>query len=79
VGGFAPLSGVILFIILAIIVICSMQWIRRGGHFQVIRFRTFCSLLVYLFQGLLLDTFALSTFFCFAYCSCREFLGKFLY
>ena len=35
VGGFAPLSGVILCIILAIIVICSMQWIRRGGHFQV--------------------------------------------
>jgi hypothetical protein len=41
VGGFAPLSGVILFIILAIIVICSMQWIRRGGHFQVIRFGLF--------------------------------------
>ncbi|UJR36832.1 hypothetical protein I4U23_029545 [Adineta vaga] len=35
VGGFAPLSGVILCILLAIIVICSMQWIRRGGHFQI--------------------------------------------
>ncbi|UJR09322.1 hypothetical protein I4U23_013565 [Adineta vaga] len=35
VGGFAPLSGVILCIILAVIIICSMQWIRRGGHFQI--------------------------------------------
>lgn len=35
VGGFAPLSGVILTIILSIMVICSMEWIRRGGHFQV--------------------------------------------
>ncbi|CAF1400176.1 unnamed protein product [Adineta steineri] len=34
VGGFAPISGIILCIILATIVICSMQWIRRGGHFQ---------------------------------------------
>ncbi|CAF1196565.1 unnamed protein product [Adineta ricciae] len=35
VGGLAPLTGVILCIILAVIVICSMQWIRRGGHFQI--------------------------------------------
>ncbi|CAF4424295.1 unnamed protein product, partial [Rotaria magnacalcarata] len=35
VGGFASLSGIILCIILAAIVICSMQWIRRGGHFEV--------------------------------------------
>ncbi|CAF1133458.1 unnamed protein product [Adineta steineri] len=35
IGDFAPLSGIILCIILIIIVICSMQWIRRGGHFQI--------------------------------------------
>ncbi|CAF1211376.1 unnamed protein product [Adineta ricciae] len=35
IGGFAPLSGVILWVILAIIVVFSMQWIRRGGHFQL--------------------------------------------
>ncbi|CAF4042661.1 unnamed protein product [Adineta steineri] len=34
VGGFTPLSGIILCIILAIIIICSMKWIRHGGHFQ---------------------------------------------
>ncbi|CAF4221190.1 unnamed protein product, partial [Adineta steineri] len=35
IGGFTPLSGIILCIILAIIIICSMKWIRHGGHFQV--------------------------------------------
>ncbi|CAF3083659.1 unnamed protein product [Rotaria socialis] len=35
IGGFAPLSGVILCIILLVMIICSMHWIRRGGHFQV--------------------------------------------
>ncbi|CAF0824051.1 unnamed protein product, partial [Didymodactylos carnosus] len=35
VHGFAPLSGVLLCVILAVIVICSMSYVRRGGHFQV--------------------------------------------
>ncbi|CAF3549158.1 unnamed protein product [Rotaria sp. Silwood1] len=35
IHGFTPLSGVILCVILTIIVVCSMQWIRRGGHFQI--------------------------------------------
>ncbi|CAF2205958.1 unnamed protein product [Rotaria magnacalcarata] len=35
VGGFASLSGLLLCIILSVIVVCSMRWIRRGGHFQV--------------------------------------------
>ncbi|CAF1075995.1 unnamed protein product [Rotaria sordida] len=35
IGGFAPLSGVILCVILIVIIICSMQWIRRGGYFQI--------------------------------------------
>ncbi|CAF1628659.1 unnamed protein product, partial [Rotaria magnacalcarata] len=34
VGGFASLSGLLLCIILSVIVVCSMRWIRRGGHFQ---------------------------------------------
>ncbi|CAM4780401.1 unnamed protein product [Rotaria magnacalcarata] len=37
VGGFASLSGLLLCIILSVIVVCSMRWIRRGGHFQVIK------------------------------------------
>ncbi|CAF4024249.1 unnamed protein product [Rotaria magnacalcarata] len=35
IGGFAPLSGIFLCIILLVMTICSMHWIRRGGHFQV--------------------------------------------
>jgi hypothetical protein len=35
VKGFAPLSGVILCIILLVMIICSMHWVRRGGYFQV--------------------------------------------
>ncbi|CAF1090636.1 unnamed protein product [Rotaria sp. Silwood1] len=35
VGYFASLSGVILCAILAVMIIGSMQWIRRGGHFQI--------------------------------------------
>ena len=35
IHGSAALSGIILCVILLIIMICSMQWIRRGGHFQV--------------------------------------------
>ncbi|CAF4737076.1 unnamed protein product [Rotaria socialis] len=35
VGGFASLSGFLLCIILTLMVVCSMRWIRRGGHFQV--------------------------------------------
>ncbi|CAF3973602.1 unnamed protein product [Rotaria sp. Silwood2] len=37
-SGFAPLSGVILCVILAIIVFCSMEWIRRSGHFEAFQF-----------------------------------------
>ncbi|ESO98417.1 hypothetical protein LOTGIDRAFT_159226 [Lottia gigantea] len=33
--GFAPLSGVILDVILIVMIICSMPFIRRSGHFQV--------------------------------------------
>ncbi len=33
--GFAYISGVILDIVLTIMVICSMPFVRRSGHFQV--------------------------------------------
>ena len=33
--GFAPLSGVILDVILVIMVVLSMNFVRRGGYFQV--------------------------------------------
>ena len=35
IGGTAYLSGVVLDIMLLIMVICSMPFVRRGGHFQV--------------------------------------------
>ncbi|CAF1266116.1 unnamed protein product [Didymodactylos carnosus] len=35
VKGSAPLTGVILCLILSVIIICSMQFVRRGGHFQI--------------------------------------------
>ncbi|CAF1434112.1 unnamed protein product [Adineta steineri] len=35
VGGFATLSGIILSIVLAIIIIFSMNWVRRKGYFQI--------------------------------------------
>ncbi|UJR12461.1 hypothetical protein I4U23_016637 [Adineta vaga] len=35
VGGFTPLSGVLLCIILLVMVVCSMNWVRHRGHFQV--------------------------------------------
>ncbi|XP_070178601.1 NADPH oxidase 5-like isoform X2 [Littorina saxatilis] len=35
VFGFAPLSGVILDVILAVMVICSMDFVRRSGFFEV--------------------------------------------
>jgi hypothetical protein len=37
VGGFAPLSGVILCVVVVTMVICSMEWIRQKGYFQVMR------------------------------------------
>jgi uncharacterized membrane protein len=30
-----PLLGILLSIVLAIMVICSMRFVRRGSHFQV--------------------------------------------
>ncbi|CAF4486135.1 unnamed protein product [Rotaria socialis] len=35
IGGFAPLSGVVLLLILLAMVICSLKWIRSSGHFQI--------------------------------------------
>ncbi|CAF4720726.1 unnamed protein product [Rotaria socialis] len=35
VNGFAPLSGIILLLILVTMAICSMQWVRSGGHFGI--------------------------------------------
>jgi hypothetical protein len=35
VGGFAPISGLILSVILGIMIICSMDWMRHKGHFEV--------------------------------------------
>ncbi|CAM4795418.1 unnamed protein product [Rotaria magnacalcarata] len=35
IGGFAPLSGVILLLILLAMVICSLKWVRSSGHFQI--------------------------------------------
>ena len=79
VAGFAPLSGVILCIILVVMVIFSMQWIRRGGHFQV-------TILTsstpdnnddrHVSLGLLLDSSPLSSISCAPHHSCRTVLGK---
>ena len=33
--GLAPLSGIVLDVVLAIMFVCSMNFVRRGGHFQV--------------------------------------------
>ncbi|CAH1788924.1 unnamed protein product, partial [Owenia fusiformis] len=35
IAGLAPLSGVALDLVLIIMLICSMPFVRRGGHFQV--------------------------------------------
>lgn len=35
VPGAASITGIILCVILLTMVVCSMQWIRRGGHFQI--------------------------------------------
>jgi hypothetical protein len=38
VGGSAFITGWLLDIVLVIMVICSMEFVRRGGHFQVLIF-----------------------------------------
>ena len=76
ISGFAPLSGVILSVILLSIVICSMQWIRRGGHFQVsARILSAIASPVFIFLDFLLDTLALCPVLCRSHYSCTQLLG----
>ncbi|CAF1305315.1 unnamed protein product, partial [Didymodactylos carnosus] len=35
VRGFAPLSGIVLLLITTVIIICSMEFVRRSGHFEI--------------------------------------------
>ena len=76
IDGSAPLSGIILCIILLIIVICSMQWIRRSGHFQVsARNLSAIAFPLFIFLDFLLDTLALCPILCRSYYSCTQLLG----
>ncbi len=34
-GGAANPTGVALVVILAVMVVCSMKWMRKGGYFEV--------------------------------------------
>lgn len=77
VGGFAPLSGVLLCVILAVMVICSMQWIRRGGYFQVKHPNTLNRLISILILDFLLDSSSVLRVFHFVDSSRSELLGLF--